>query len=135
MESANYEFSAGQNVLVSGLAGKMNFVGYSLVITAAVFFGTGFYPFTRGELPGMYGIVSIVTHLIGGAIYLAIGSLTIKAAKSFRLIVETKGNDIENLMDALAFLLKQYNVQFWIIVVALLLLVLGLPAVLYFSRS
>jgi hypothetical protein len=128
MEAANYEFSAEQNEVIRNLAQKMKFIGIAFVILAVVYFGAGFFPFTQGALAGRYAIGSILSHTIGGALYLALGIFTLKAAKCFRLIVETEDSDIKNLMDALAYLLKNYRIQYWVIVSLLVLLILALSA-------
>ena len=137
MESATYEFSAEQNEVIQNLSKKMKFIGIVLVVIAAIYFAAGLFPFTRTALPGWYGIGSICAHSIAGALSLALGIFTIKAANSFRLIVQTQGNDIKNLMDALAFLLKNYRIQYWVIIGALILLVaaLGLVIIMYTSQA
>jgi hypothetical protein len=135
MEGQEYEFSSEQNAVITSLAKRMKFIGVVLLALAALYFAAGFYPFLRSTMPGWYGIGSIIGHAIGGAVYLAIGIFTIKAARSFRLIVETQGSDIHNLMDALAFLLKQYAIQYWIILVALILLVVSLVLVFVASMA
>lgn len=129
MESADYEFSAEQNEIFQGLSKKMKFVGGTLVVIAIIYFAAGLFPFTQKSMPGWYGIGSICAQLIAGALYLALGIFAIRAAKSFRMIVETKGSDIRYLMDALTFLLKNYRIQYWVIVVAVILLVIALGAV------
>ena len=108
---------------------KMKFVGGTLVVIAIIYFAAGLFPFTQKSMPGWYGIGSICAQLIAGALYLALGIFAIRAAKSFRMIVETKGSDIRYLMDALTFLLKNYRIQYWVIVVAVILLVIALGAV------
>ena len=137
MESAIYEFSAEQNEVIQNLSKKMKFIGVTLVIMAVIYFAAGLFPFTRTALPGWYGLGSICAHTIAGALYLALGVFTIKAASSFRLIVQTQGNDIKNLMDALAFLLKNYRIQYWVIIIALILVVaaLGLVIVMYATQA
>jgi hypothetical protein len=133
MEGAAYEFTAAQNELLQNLSKKMRFIGGTLVVIALIYIAAGVFPFTRSAIPGWYGVVSICGDFIAGALFLALGIFTIKAASSIRLIVETEGSDIKNLMDALAFLLRNYRIQYWVIVTALLILVtaLGMAIFLY----
>jgi hypothetical protein len=133
MENAAYEFSAEQNEIILNLAKKMRFIGGTLVVLAVIYFAAGLFPFTRNGIPGWYGIGSICAQLIAGALYLTLGIFIIKAANSFRLIVQTEGNDIKNLMDALAFLLKNYRIQYCVIIVALILLVVALGFVVFWA--
>ncbi len=126
MDDATYEFSTEQNEVILNLAQKMRFVGIALVVIAMIYFGAGLFPFLHNTIPGWYGIGSIISHTIAGVLYLALGTFSVKAANCFRLIVKTEGSDIKNLMDALVFLLKNYRIQYWLIVAALILLVVAL---------
>ena len=65
-------------------------------------------------------------------IYLLVGVWTREAAGSFRKIVDTQGNDMSHLMNALAALNKMYTLISTLIVVGLLLF---LAAVGYFAYS
>ena len=137
METANYEFSSEQNEIIQSLAKKMRFIGGVLIAMAMIYFAAAIFPFTRAAIPGWYGIGSICAHSIAGVLYLALGIFTTKAASSFRLIVQTQGNDINNLMDALAYLLKNYRIQYWVIITAMVMLVaaLGIVIFMYTSRT
>ncbi len=129
MEVENYEFTSDQNRVIQDLARKMKFIGVAFVVFAAIYFGAGLFPFTRAWMPGWYGIGSMLGDAIAGAVYLALGVFTLKAARCFRLIVETEGSDIKNLMDGLAYLLKNYRIQYGVILTLLVLLILTLSAV------
>ena len=130
MEDQGYEFSEAQNEVILNLSKKMNFLGMILVIIAFVYFATAVYPLTKSGTPTGFIIGTVISHIIAGALYVAIGLFTIKASKSFRLIVQTQGSDIKNLMDALAFLLKQYSVQYWVVILALIFLGIAFIAIL-----
>jgi hypothetical protein len=65
-------------------------------------------------------------------IYLLVGVWTRQAAGSFRMIVDTQGNDISHLMNALAALNRMYTLIYTLIVLGLLLF---LGAVGYFAYS
>ena len=64
-------------------------------------------------------------------IYLLVGVWTRQAAGSFRMIVDTQGNDISHLMSALAALNRMYTLIYTLIVLGLLLFLAALGYLLY----
>lgn len=120
MEFQPYEFNNTQNQLIRQLAQKMRFVGYILIALGVLVIVAGIVNFRLG------GFATIIQ----GIIQLIIGIWTAKAATSFQLIVKTQGNDIENLMTALGELRKLYALQYWIFIIALVLVVVGIVAAL-----
>lgn len=120
MEFQPYEFNNTQNQLIRQLAQKMRFVGYILIALGVLVIVAGIVNFRLG------GFATIIQ----GIIQLIIGIWTAKAATSFQLIVKTQGNDIENLMNALGELRKLYALQYWIFIIALVLVVVGIVAAL-----
>lgn len=120
MEFQPYEFNNSQNQLIRQLAQKMRFVGYILLALGVLVIVAGIVNFRLG------GFATIIQ----GIIQLIIGIWTAKAATSFQLIVKTQGNDIENLMTALGELRKLYALQYWIFIIALVLVVVGIVAAL-----
>ena len=118
MELQPYEFNNTQNQLIRQLAQKMRFVGYILLALGVLVIVAGIVNFRLG------GFATIIQ----GIIQLIIGIWTAKAATSFQLIVKTQGNDIENLMTALGELRKLYALQYWIFIIALILVVVGIVA-------
>lgn len=120
MEFQPYEFNNSQNQLIRQLAQKMRFVGYILLALGVLVIVAGIVNFRLG------GFATVIQ----GIIQLIIGIWTAKAATSFQLIVKTQGNDIENLMTALGELRKLYALQYWIFIIALVLVVVGIVAAL-----
>ena len=59
------------------------------------------------------------------ALFAFIGLWHYRAAASFQMIVQTRGNDITHLMKALEELRKIYNLQVWLMIIVIGLLVLG----------
>lgn len=116
-----YEFSDTQNAQIAPLASKMRIVGYFLI--------------ALGVLGGIGSLAMAGTADIGvfvdAAVQVVIGVFTIQAAKSFQLIVDTQGNDMNNLMDALGELRKLYTIQFWLFMISLVIIALSILAVLY----
>jgi len=114
--SQEYEFNNSQNELIQNLASTMKFVAYFLIVVGIISAISGLIAITRGGF----------TALVQGVVQGIIGFWTIKAAKSFQLIVDTEGRDIENLMGALGELRKLYGFQYWILIIAIIFVVIGL---------
>lgn len=121
MENQQYEFDKSQNELILDLANKMRFVAY---LSVAV----GTLSFIGGFINGLD-----VVNLIQGTIIVIIGIWTIKASSSFRKIVDTRGNDIVNLMGALGELRKLYRLQYWLFIIGLIFVVFGIILVIILS--
>ena len=117
MPEATYEFSAQENETIQVLARRMKFVGiFNIVI---------------GVLYGVAGLVFLLVQPLALMLYLPvvgmlilIGVWTNSASSSFKMIVQTEGQDIMHLMSALGQLRKLYNLQFWLLVVGLALVVI-----------
>lgn len=119
MDFQQYEFTSSQNELIQELAKKMRFVSYFLIglgILAAI---GGLFSIARG------GFGSIVQ----GVVQVVIGIWTGSAASSFQKIVDTQGNDIENLMLSLGELRKLYVLQYWLYIIALIFVAIAVVIV------
>lgn len=117
MTTPSYEFDATQNELIQDLSGKMQFVGYFMV--------------GIGIVSGIVGLLNLlspngISSIIQGAIDTLIGVWTLKASRGFRSIVETAGQDMENLLGALGGLRQLYWMQYWGLVIALGFMVITL---------
>ncbi len=117
----SYEFDESQNGLIKDLAKKMQFVGYFSMTIGSLVFLVGLLTLAKGSLGT----------IISGVVGIIVGIWTLDAAKAFRLIVDTQGNDIENLMGALGELRKFYTLQYWLLVLTLVLLALGIIATIF----
>ncbi|MDJ0514906.1 MAG: hypothetical protein QNJ74_01165 [Trichodesmium sp. MO_231.B1] len=113
MEDRQYEFNPSQNELILDLSNKMRFVSYFLI--------------AGGVLATIIGLLGLNPGVIIQAVVdILIGVWTLKAASSFKLIVDTQGNDIVNLMGALGELRKLYRLQYWLLIIALVFLAIAL---------
>ncbi|NES07158.1 MAG: hypothetical protein F6K22_32790 [Okeania sp. SIO2F4] len=113
MEDRQYEFNPSQNELILDLSNKMRFVSYFLI--------------AGGVLATIIGLLGLNPGVIIQAVVdILIGVWTLKAASSFKLIVDTEGNDIVNLMGALGELRKLYRLQYWLLIIALVFLAIAL---------
>jgi hypothetical protein len=111
----HYEFSTEHNTLFSNLASKLRTVGITFIVLGVL------QSFLALINSGTFGIL---TGVAGGVLFAVIGVLMVNAAGSFKLIVDTEGQDINNLMQALRSLLSMYTIQFWALVVSILLVLL-----------
>ncbi|WP_421657012.1 DUF5362 family protein [Leptothermofonsia sp. ETS-13] len=120
-----YEFNDSQNGLIKDLSQKMRFVGYFSMVVGILAIIGGLFAFTRGGL----------SSLIQGVIAIVIGLWTLNAANAFKLIVDTQGNDVENLMGALGELRKLYTLQYWLLIIAIIFIALGLISLIFFAAT
>ena len=123
MDNGTYEFNESQNQLILDLSKKMRFVSYFLIVS--------------GVLGAISGVIMVLNGgfggLVQGVILLITGIWTINAAKAFQLIVNTQGNDIENLMGALGQLRKLYTLQYWLFLIAIIFMAIALILTLIFG--
>ncbi len=103
----------------------MRFVSYFLIALGVLLILAGIVSFRAG------GFATIIQ----GIIQVVIGIWTTKAATSFQLIVKTQGSDIENLMNALGELRKLYALQYWALIIALILTVIGIVVAVIFRPT
>jgi hypothetical protein len=112
-----YEFKPGENRIIGQLASKMHFVGIFLLAMGLLIIAIG---------------VAVVFHagpIVSGTLACLVGLWTQRASMSFRNVVQTEGRDISHLMDALDDLRKLYTLQYWLLVLGLILAMSGLLAV------
>jgi hypothetical protein len=112
-----YEFKPGENKIIGQLAFKMHFVGLFLLAIGLIIIAIG---------------VAVVFHvgpIISGTLACVVGLWTQRASMSFKNVVQTEGHDISHLMDALDDLRKLYTLQYWLLVLGVLLALTGLLAV------
>lgn len=114
MQNQSYEFDQAQNRLIQELSEKMRFVSYFLIALGVLFILLGIVRLRTGGLGST----------IQGVLQVVIGFWTKQAAASFQLIVNTQGSDIQNLMGALRELRKLYSLQYWIFLIAVILILI-----------
>ncbi|HEY8503570.1 MAG TPA: hypothetical protein VIL46_03240 [Gemmataceae bacterium] len=151
---SQYEFTPEQNQEIGGLAHKMRWVGLffvavgvvnlivALLLLVAIFQNrmpsewVGSLPedvqAQMRDLPPNHRLWGFVINAaVGGVIYLLIGIWTRAAAVSFQRIVDTRGNDIANLMNGMGSLHKMYGLVYFLLVFALILLLIGVLLALF----
>jgi hypothetical protein len=112
-----YEFKEDENRIIGQLASKMNFVGLFLFANGILTVAIGVHP--------LFHVGPIIT----GALMCVVGLWTQRASSSFRNVVDTEGHDISHLMKALDDLRKLYSLQFWLVILGVLLALVGLWAI------
>jgi hypothetical protein len=110
-EARHYEFDAAQNELIGLLAKRMTWVGRFMIVFS-IFAVIGGIAKIREDGLGV---------IIQAGLILVLALWTLRAASSFNGIVTTAGSDISNLMAALGELKKLYTLQYWVVVVAIVL--------------
>ena len=118
-----YEFSSMQNSTIQTLADRMKAIGILFLVFAGFAAIGGFFVLFKS-------IPSAVSAFLEVALFGFVGLWTYRGAAAFHLIVQTRGSDISHLMDALEDLRKIYNLQFWLMVVILGLMALGVLALI-----
>lgn len=134
-QAPNYEFTAEENKTFRNLAQYMRNVGMFFSLLGILAAGGAIYILYEGnrvleKLPADVD-VSILQQAVGtvilfGALCLALGLFTRGAASSFRLVVDTEGDDISHLMNALTALKRLYFILFIIAAIGLAGLVIQL---------
>ena len=121
MEISNYEFNASENESIRKLINHMMVVSIFLIILGALFTVYGIYNLVGTD----DGTVRFIFDIVMAVVLIVMGWVTINSARSFRLVVRTEGNDIENLMNALDKLTTWFSIQTTMIIVGTLILILG----------
>jgi hypothetical protein len=113
-QQQEYEFTEEQDKKIVKLAGKMKWVAICLMGIGGV---SIFANLVRG---------SNLMSLLFAVVYALTGYWTFGASKSFRKIVDTRRKDITHLMAAIEKLFNVYNLQFWAIIIAGVVMVLAI---------
>jgi len=121
MEISNYEFNSGQNQSIRKLTKQMMFVSITLVVLGALFAVYGVYYLVGTE----DGFLKFIFNVVIALVMVVMGVITLGSAKSFKLVVKTEGNDIDNLMNALDKLTTWFSIQTMMIIIGMVILILG----------
>ena len=119
IEQRRYEFDDAQNATFSSLATAMMFVAGAMLLLSIVV-GAAAIVLARSSL-----VASAILAPLDIAIVVMAGQLY-RAAKHFRRIALTRGNDIQNLIVALNDMVAVYRVQRWLWISVLAVVVVAL---------
>jgi hypothetical protein len=114
MDGQEFEFTAAQNEMIQVLSHRMRWVAVIQILSGIGVVIAAIAAFARGQ----EGFALLLTAVL----LIVIGIYTASAAKSFSDIVETAGADITHLMEAVRTLKSLYNIQFWLIIVYLVIM-------------
>lgn len=114
-----YEFTPEENHLLSALSSKMKVVGIFAMIIGAV-----------DTYLAIYWLVtttwgSAIEHAVQAVMFILMGIWIYKAATSFKQIVLTEGNDIQNLMKALSDFQRLFTLLYSLLIFFLLFTILN----------
>ena len=123
-----YEFTPPQDEVIRALSKKMNFVGFFYIVASALVGLGGLAAMFISAWIGLFYMILLTPELL-------IGIWTLNAGKSFRLVVDTKGQDIPHLMNAINALRKLYTMMFWILIIGLVFMVLAIVGVIVLISS
>ncbi|MCY0995075.1 hypothetical protein OV203_48565 [Nannocystis sp. ILAH1] len=121
--SRNYEFSATENVIIRQLVDAMRFVAAaSLAVGAFVL------------ILGIAGLVTQGRSAVGPAlgdfaeavVFVLIGLWLQRAVDAFNRVVDTSGDDITHLLDALRELTRVFSLQRTVLVLAAIVIVMAI---------
>jgi len=156
-----YEFDEDQNVTIEGLAEKMGVVGLFLWLTGllvlvisamsvySVFMETPKLPERvpdalsfavdefnqRVESNRSVAFVGGVAGILNGFLLLVGGTLTRRAAHHFRQVVQTRGTDIANMMDALNALRSFFGIGSTLLLIGLAAGSVTMTLTIYFKYT
>jgi hypothetical protein len=120
-----FEFGESEELILSGLAGKMRLVGLFIL-------GIGLFIFA-------YGVVRIINtqtqqsgevgYIFAGLLDFVVGIWTFGAGTEFKKIAETPNKDTELLMRGLENLLRLYTLVYWLCLLAILFTFIQVSAI------
>jgi hypothetical protein len=116
-----FEFSEAQNGRIETLVKRMREVNRFFVLVGILGMILGVM-----ELAGGQGFQKGITTVVWSGMYIVIALMTLSAAKYFDAIVKTSGQDIQNLMAAVAKLARVSTLQAWLLMGQVALSIWGL---------
>ena len=128
---AQYEFSPDQNDIITRLSGSMRELGLFMQVIGGLY-GIGAL-FTMGDaFDDAKAIGGLLVMALTCAFYFLIGTWTSRAAKSFKSVVETTGNDVGHLMSALDQLRKLYKLIVTVLRIMIGVAIIGMNGLIVF---
>lgn len=114
-----YEFNDAQNSTFARLAGAMTFVAAAMLVLGAVV-SLAAIVLARSTMAAaaVLAPLGITVGLMGAQLFVA--------GRRFRRVVNTRGNDIHNLMKALDGMVAAYIIQRWLLITLTLVVAIAL---------
>jgi hypothetical protein len=123
MESGDNHLSPADRQLLGQLAMRMRLFAYLLIasIVASVL-AQGYRALLMGiNVPNLVGFMSGTT--LTTIISFVIALFTLSASAAIQMAAQSDGNDVRPLMQALSALKRLYGIQYWLIVITILLVI------------
>lgn len=124
-----YEFDENQNSVVEGLSYKMRGVGIFLIVVSLFMVVAAALAIYFSASKAAYADALI------GLVGMLVGFWMLRASRFFKAIVDTQGNDITNLIDALWELRKFFTIVYWVLAIGLLLVLVKVGFILFWEVS
>ncbi len=128
-----YEFDGNQNDIIERLSRSMQWIAAPLQVVGVLYALGGVLALVQAFREPSSALGAVYA-LLGALFFLALGTWTRNAARSFHRIVTTTGQDIDHLMDGLDNLRKMYSllsvvVKVYVVVVIFALIIALIMAV------
>jgi len=125
MKPDNYEFTPEEEVDISQVAQRMQWVGTALAVFGFITLLkpvittlTVKYQYGGDLTSSMYE--DLAYGIVQGAMLAVMGLITLRVSKSFKLVATTEGSDIHNMMNAVRELSKLQLVEFILVMLGML---------------
>lgn len=119
--SENYEFNDKQNHLFKLLYTRMQFVGITFVLIGMV--NAILLALVAAEMLE-FTLRFHVLSIIFSVFMIVTGILLVRASHSFKKIIQTQGNDIDLLMNAVRDVYLSFDIQMWLILISVFFVVI-----------
>jgi hypothetical protein len=127
-----YEFSESENQILIQLVKKMKKASVAIILGGFIFalynakIWFSFSP--TSDMPDSHVVIHHLDYFLWVIIGIGIagmGYLVLKATKGFKLVVDTKGEDIDNLMHSLKGLCSVCHMILWVLIPCLFFIVIS----------
>jgi hypothetical protein len=119
----NYEFSAPENVIIRQLVDAIRFVSAASLAVAAFTVILGVAGLVT---QGKAGVGPALGNFVQAVVFGLIGLWLQRAVDAFNRIVETSGDDITHLLEALRELTRVFSLQRTVLVLAVIVIVMAI---------
>lgn len=116
----NYEFNEEENTIIGRLASRMYWAAVVFLVFGGIKIFEGLQSLLLGvELTDTL-LRDMVQHFVLSIMFIIMGVLTLSVSQSFKLVVNTEGNDIDNLLGAVRSLTKLQTVVLVLILMTII---------------
>ncbi len=120
----SYEFTPQENSVISGLLTSVMIVAIGWFCMALLLGGLGALVLVKSG--GGVGVILSIPLLLAGAIMFLLGKDLWRAANSMRVITNSEGNDIANLVQAVKHIGDYFRMILYIVIIVFIVALIGL---------